>query len=70
MNYNSINYFLFTSCIFFCVHELAHVATTDKRKHTLKANSDAKEARWLDIEKLPDLAFDHKEIVEMAVEQL
>ncbi|MEX2483641.1 MAG: NUDIX hydrolase [Brumimicrobium sp.] len=54
----------------FRVISIAHVATTDKRKHTLKANSDAKEARWFDIDKSPNLAFDHKEIVEMAVEQL
>lgn len=38
---------------------------------TLKAGSDAKEARWFPIDELPNrLAFDHAEILEMGIERL
>lgn len=36
----------------------------------LKAGSDAKEARWFDITELPALAFDHHEILQMAVDRV
>jgi 8-oxo-dGTP diphosphatase len=32
----------------------------------LKASSDARKAEWFRIDKLPDLAFDHKKIIDMA----
>jgi 8-oxo-dGTP pyrophosphatase MutT (NUDIX family) len=31
-----------------------------------KAGDDAAEAEWFTVDKLPDLAFDHEEVVEMA----
>ena len=31
------------------------------------AGDDAREARWFDIRNLPELAFDHKEVVDMAI---
>ncbi len=34
------------------------------------AGDDAREANWFDINNLPDLAFDHREVVDMAVRQL
>ncbi|MEI8203539.1 MAG: NUDIX hydrolase [Bacteroidota bacterium] len=34
---------------------------------TLKASSDAKNLKWFSIKDLPPLAFDHKEIIELAL---
>ena len=36
----------------------------------LKASTDAANARWFNIKKLPTLAFDHKQIVQLAIERL
>ncbi|MHB0754028.1 NUDIX hydrolase [Polaribacter sp. M15] len=36
----------------------------------LFASTDAEEAKWFTIDDLPDLSFDHKEILEMAIERL
>jgi 8-oxo-dGTP diphosphatase len=37
---------------------------------TLKASTDAEEAEWFSINKLPKLAFDHKKILQVAIERL
>jgi 8-oxo-dGTP diphosphatase len=36
----------------------------------LKASTDAENAKWFSIKKLPALAFDHKEILQVAIERL
>jgi 8-oxo-dGTP diphosphatase len=36
----------------------------------LKASTDAEEAAWFSINKLPKLAFDHKKILQVAIERL
>lgn len=36
----------------------------------LKASTDAENAAWFPIEELPKLAFDHKEILQVAIERL
>ncbi len=36
----------------------------------LKASTDAEEAQWFPINKLPVLAFDHKKIVQVAIERV
>lgn len=36
----------------------------------LKASTDAAEAQWYNITKLPPLAFDHKEILQTAIERI
>lgn len=36
----------------------------------LQANTDANEAEWFNINNLPKLAFDHKEIIQLAIERL
>lgn len=36
----------------------------------LKASTDAEDARWFSIKKLPALAFDHKQILQVAIERL
>jgi 8-oxo-dGTP diphosphatase len=44
--------------------------TTGGQKR-IKAGDDAAKARWFDIENLPkDLAFDHNEVVKIAIEKL
>lgn len=36
----------------------------------LKASTDAENAKWFSIKKLPSLAFDHKQIIAVAIERL
>lgn len=36
----------------------------------LKASTDAEEAKWFSIEQLPKLAFDHKQILAVAIERI
>lgn len=36
----------------------------------LKADTDASEAQWFSVKKLPSLAFDHKHILQVALERL
>jgi len=36
----------------------------------IKAQSDAKEAAWFNVKELPELAFDHKDILSCAIETL
>jgi 8-oxo-dGTP diphosphatase len=37
---------------------------------TIKGGDDAKEARWFDLDAMPELAFDHKDIFRAAILQL
>lgn len=37
---------------------------------TLQADTDADEAQWFDVKKLPSLAFDHKKIIQLALQRL
>ncbi|UTW62165.1 NUDIX hydrolase [bacterium SCSIO 12741] len=41
-----------------------------KQFSKLKASTDAEEAGWFNIKNLPELAFDHAQILEMAIERL
>ncbi len=36
----------------------------------LKASTDAENAQWFNIKKIPQLAFDHKQIIQVAIERL
>lgn len=47
---------------------VAHYALV--RSSVVQAGSDASEARWFDVRELPQLAFDHGDIVEVALERL
>ncbi|WP_298328389.1 NUDIX domain-containing protein [uncultured Dokdonia sp.] len=38
--------------------------------HTLEASTDAELARWFEIDDLPELSFDHKHILNLAIERL
>lgn len=47
---------------------VAHYALV--RSSAVQGGSDASEARWFDVADLPPLAFDHQDIVEVALERL
>ena len=49
---------------------IAFFALVVKDLYEIKAGSDASKAMWFPIENLPDLAFDHNEIIEAAIERL
>ena len=49
---------------------MAYFALVNPKKWTLKADTDAEDAKWFPISKLPKLAYDHKKIVEVGIERL
>ncbi len=49
---------------------IAYFAVANSSKLDIKASDDAKDARWFDVKTLPDLAFDHNDIVSCALEKL
>jgi len=49
---------------------VAYFGTVNPRKMTLKADTDALEARWFPLREIPSLPFDHSAIIEMAFERL
>ena len=46
------------------------VGYTTQNDYTPRAGDDAKEAEWFSVDKLPPLAFDHSDIIEMAIREL
>lgn len=52
------------------VISVAYYALVNLVNHSVKAASDAKGVKWFDINSLPNLAFDHGEIVEKAIQRL
>jgi 8-oxo-dGTP diphosphatase len=49
---------------------VAYYALVPDVHSSLVASTDASEAQWFAVDALPPLAFDHKEILEMALERL
>ena len=49
------------------VVSVAHFGLIKRDLYMVKAADDAKEVRWFNLRNLPDMAFDHQEILEMAV---
>jgi 8-oxo-dGTP diphosphatase len=45
-------------------------ALIDQTKHVVVAQDDAHDARWFPLGELPELAFDHAEILEKAMTEL
>lgn len=54
----------------FRVITVAYFALVNSSKLVLKADSDAEDAQWFPINNLPELAFDHKLIIETAKNRL
>ncbi len=52
------------------VVSVAYYALVNLKDHPVQAASDASNAEWFKIDKLPPLAFDHEAIVKVAIERL
>jgi 8-oxo-dGTP diphosphatase len=52
------------------VISVTYYALTPSNRLQLKASSDAADAAWFSLERLPELAFDHDEIIELARNRL
>ncbi|MEM7575317.1 MAG: NUDIX domain-containing protein [Bacteroidota bacterium] len=52
------------------VISVAYFALINLEEHPVMAASDADEADWFPLDEIPELAFDHAEILEMARERL
>lgn len=52
------------------VISVAYFALVNLSAHTVKAETDARDARWFAIDKVPALAFDHAEILDAALARL
>lgn len=49
---------------------VAHMALINSEKIKLSASTDASDARWFSIKKIPSLAFDHKNILDYSLKRL
>ena len=49
---------------------IAFFALVVKERYHIKAGDDASSAKWFLVKQLPDLAFDHKAIIDLALERL
>jgi 8-oxo-dGTP diphosphatase len=49
---------------------VAYFALVDLASHPIQAADDARAVNWFPIEDLPDLAFDHRQIIDMAIDRL
>ncbi|MCO6358235.1 NUDIX hydrolase [Roseivirga pacifica] len=52
------------------VVSVAYYGLIKPQDFDLNASTDAEEAEWFDIDELPELAFDHKRIIEVAIDRL
>lgn len=52
------------------VISVAYFALVDSSKLHIKADTDAEDAQWLEVNKVPNLAFDHHLILQKAIERL
>ena len=52
------------------VISVTYFALVPADRLSLQAGSDATDARWFPIDQLPELAFDHQQIIELALERL
>lgn len=49
---------------------MAYWTMIDAKQKKAKAGSDAKKAKWFSLKKLPELAFDHQEIIQTLINKL
>lgn len=52
------------------VISVAYYALVNLAEHPIEAATDAKEAAWFNLQELPALAFDHQEILDMAINRI
>ena len=52
------------------VVSVAYFGLIHPEGHTLEATTDAEKAQWFDMDTLPELSFDHQQIIEIAIERL
>lgn len=52
------------------VISVAYFALVNLSDHDIQASSDAKNAQWFELDQIPSLAFDHEEILEIAINRL
>jgi 8-oxo-dGTP diphosphatase len=52
------------------VVSVAYYALVPQHRHALQAASDAADARWFPVGSLPSLAFDHAQIIRLAIDRL
>lgn len=52
------------------VVSVAYFGLVNPQGHTLKADTDAENAAWFNIANLPSLAFDHLDIIQLALQRL
>lgn len=52
------------------VISVAYYALVNLEEHPVQAASDARHVRWFEVEELPQLAFDHQEILQVAIQRL
>ena len=52
------------------VVSVAYYALVNLSEHALNARTDARSAAWFSVDELPNLAFDHNEIAEVALTRL
>lgn len=52
------------------VVSVAYFALVNLAKHPVQSSTDAKNVQWYELDELPKLAFDHEEILEIAVSRL
>ena len=52
------------------VISVAYFALVDSSKLSIKADTDAEHAQWIEVNQIPNLAFDHNKIVQKAIERL
>jgi len=45
---------------------VVHVAVVQVAEHPVTGGDDASEARWFDLRQLPELAFDHAQVLQLA----
>ncbi|MEE9350215.1 MAG: NUDIX domain-containing protein [Flavobacteriaceae bacterium] len=52
------------------VISISYIALINPKNYSLKADTDAKDTKWFDINDIPKLAFDHNDIITNGLERL
>lgn len=49
---------------------VAYLGLVDPKRLEIKADSDALEARWFEFEDLPEMGFDHRDIIQKGIQRI